>query len=96
MVLSVPSTLPGVLRPLWGSLHRVWNFGGTASRPVRGPDQALHRSHQDRPLFDFPDLRGLRSGETVRNKDCPPRMEGYYGRQESRGQQVQWWLAKSK
>lgn len=42
MVLSFPFTLSGVLRPLWGSLHRVWNFGGTALRPVRGSDQALH------------------------------------------------------
>lgn len=54
---------PGVCRPLWGSLHCVWDPGGSGARPVRGPDQAFHRSHQDRLLSDLCGLRGLCPGE---------------------------------
>lgn len=58
------SSLPsGVCGPLWGSLHRVWHPGGTGPWPVRGPDQALHRSVQDWHLPDLFDLRGLCRGE---------------------------------
>ncbi|KAF6131248.1 hypothetical protein HJG60_008108 [Phyllostomus discolor] len=54
--------LQRVRGPLWGSLHRVWDPGGAGPRPVRGPDQAFHRSRQGWLLPDLFGLRGLCRG----------------------------------
>lgn len=66
-----PASPPGVRRPLRGALHRVRDPGGAGPWPVRGPDQALHGSRQDRLLSDLLGVCGLRSGECPRSGDHP-------------------------
>nr|XP_039324353.1 solute carrier family 49 member A3 isoform X6 [Saimiri boliviensis boliviensis] len=62
----------GLFRALWSSLHRVRDPGRTGSWPLRGPDQALHRGHQDQPVPDLSGLRGLCPGVPAAGTDPHP------------------------
>lgn len=55
----------GLCWTLRGFIHLVWGSGRCCSECLRGPDQEVHRSHQNQHVLDRSGPHRLRPGENV-------------------------------